>query len=292
MRFPHMAMTALCLFAPTTTQAHIALINPVPREAAQKSGPCGRAGSLRSNNISVFEPGETITVSWNETIGHPAHYRISLDENGDDDFAEPAHYEDYYTNDTVILDNIPDNAGTGPYSVEITLPNIECENCTLQLVQVMKDKPPYEIGTNDLYYQCADIVIRAPGSSADAGAGSQDTQPDAGVGSQDAGGPSQLEPDAGAGNQDANIGGDEEGRGQEVELDGGTGCRTGESGSIGLWTLLFPLGFLVRVLRNQVPKRRSLQRSGTFAVVTGVAVAVNPTPAREAKRFAGRSARR
>src|SRR5690606_6077325 len=45
-----------------------------------------------------------------------------------------------------------------------TLPDIECESCTLQVVQVMYDKKPYGDG-NDLYYQCADIALR-PGGGA------------------------------------------------------------------------------------------------------------------------------
>ncbi len=42
----------------------------------------------------------------------------------------------------------------------ITLPNEPCPACTLQLIQVMQDKPPWGDG-NDIYYQCADLVIEA-----------------------------------------------------------------------------------------------------------------------------------
>lgn len=40
------------------------------------------------------------------------------------------------------------------------LPDVECDNCTLQAIQVMYDKPPYVTPGNDLYYQCADLVLR------------------------------------------------------------------------------------------------------------------------------------
>ena len=43
---------------------------------------------------------------------------------------------------------------------QVTLPDVECERCTLQLIQVMTDKAPYGDG-NDLYYQCADLALRA-----------------------------------------------------------------------------------------------------------------------------------
>lgn len=69
---------------------------------------------------------------------------------------------------TVMKDLIPDvqgsfPAGGRPYSFDITLPNIECSNCTLQVTQLMTDKPPYTTDalSNDIYYQCADITLSA-----------------------------------------------------------------------------------------------------------------------------------
>ncbi len=64
---------------------------------------------------------------------------------------------DFDNNSTILLENIPDNDG-GEYEVEVTLPDLECDNCTLQVIQVMLDKPPYGDG-NDLYYQCADVIL-------------------------------------------------------------------------------------------------------------------------------------
>ncbi|MCA9560948.1 MAG: hypothetical protein KC583_20510, partial [Myxococcales bacterium] len=45
----------------------------------------------------------------------------------------------------------------------VTLPDVECDNCTLQVIQVMFDKPPQTSPGNDLYYQCADLVLRGDG---------------------------------------------------------------------------------------------------------------------------------
>src|SRR5262245_41957822 len=69
--------------------AHIALNSPPPRVTDLKEGPCGKAGSVRGSNITVFEPGETITVTWQETVAHPGHYRIAFDDDGDDGFPFP-----------------------------------------------------------------------------------------------------------------------------------------------------------------------------------------------------------
>lgn len=144
--------------------AHIQLVYPPQRLADQKTGPCGRSGSVRGNNVSVFEPGQTITVMWKETVGHPGHFRISFDDDGQDDFVNPAGYGDFYSAPSVLSDDIPDSSCGDVSRAEITLPNIECENCTLQVVQVMYDKEPYGDG-NDLYYQCADIALRVGGQS-------------------------------------------------------------------------------------------------------------------------------
>lgn len=140
--------------------AHITMLAPTPVGAAQKVGPCGDGPHARGSSPAVFEPGATLTVEWRETVNHPSHYRISFDVDGDDSFADPETPTDFYTNDTVLLDEITDEPD-GTFAVEVTLPAVECETCTLQLVQVMHDKPPYVPGTNDLYYQCADLALRA-----------------------------------------------------------------------------------------------------------------------------------
>jgi len=146
------------LAVPVTASAHIKVVEPQARHEQQKTGPCGKADDMRGDLIHTFAPGQTITIVWDEFVPHPGHYRISFDDDGQDDFVDPADYDDFYTNDTVLLDNIPDNEGTGTYMQEVTLPDIPCVNCTIQVVQMMTDKPPYGDG-NDLYYQCIDIVL-------------------------------------------------------------------------------------------------------------------------------------
>jgi uncharacterized protein (TIGR03382 family) len=66
---------------------------------------------------------------------------------------------DFSKTENVLADNLPDAAG-GSFTKMIQLPNVECENCTLQLIQMMYDKAPYGDG-NDIYFQCADISLRA-----------------------------------------------------------------------------------------------------------------------------------
>lgn len=154
-------------FAPAVS-AHIALTTPPARhpDSEQKFGPCGvQSGDARTTDpakITTYMAGETITVEWTEIIDHdPAHYRIAFSREGDA-FVDPTGFDDIETVYPDLLDGIPDaDAGSGhQYSVEVTLPNEPCELCSLQLIQVMHDKPPWgPEGGDDIYYQCADIIL-------------------------------------------------------------------------------------------------------------------------------------
>jgi hypothetical protein len=161
----------LYVWAPSAS-AHLGLTSPVSRYGPNvlKQGPCGVLGGERSDNVTVFEPGQTILVRWEEYVNHPGHYRIAFDPDGDDDFVDPASMDEFYSNDTVLLDGIEDHAGDDPYyEVSVQLPNIECERCTLQVIQLMYDKPPYVVPGNDIYYQCADLALRCSDGSTECG---------------------------------------------------------------------------------------------------------------------------
>jgi MYXO-CTERM domain-containing protein len=147
-----------------SAEAHVHITSHPTRYGASsiKSGPCGLSGGERTNNVNFFRPGETITLEWDEYIFHPGYFRISFDDNGDD-FVDPVDYFDFNTDpETVLLDDLFDGhvRADGPFfTQDVTLPNIECDNCTLQLIQMMTDKPPYVVGTNDIYYNCLDVVL-------------------------------------------------------------------------------------------------------------------------------------
>lgn len=135
-----------------TTHAHIQLRSPAARTTAQKAGPCGAAGSQRGGTVTVFQPGETITVEWDETVDHPGHFRLAFDDDGDDAFINPMRSTDNFS--FTLMEPIADKAG-GHYTQQITLPATSCTNCTLQLMQIMQTTEPY----NSFYWQCADIQI-------------------------------------------------------------------------------------------------------------------------------------
>ena len=130
-----------------------------------KSGPCGQAGSDRGDVIHVFQSGDTIHLEWNEFVAHPGYFRISFDADGDDSFVDPAAYYDFNTNDAVLVDNLFPHEERDPfgftYEYDLTLPDVECENCTIQLIQMMTDKAPYTSPGNDIYYNCLDVSLVA-----------------------------------------------------------------------------------------------------------------------------------
>jgi hypothetical protein len=113
-----------------------------------KAAPCG--GAARTTNPTILKAGQTVTIEWEETIQHPGMYRISFAPDADTGFEA-----------NILADNIVDNQDDGAtiphsFSTTITVPATPCDNCTLQMIQVMTDRvPPVN------YYSCADIQIKA-----------------------------------------------------------------------------------------------------------------------------------
>jgi hypothetical protein len=174
----------LPLFSAGAAHAHISVDaggTHMARTSEQKAGPCGAAGAARGANVYTYKPGATITIKVAEEIPHPGYFRISFDNDGDDDFVVPTGTEgtdgdcagdpkcgegmgDYCSNDTVLLDNLNQHAGAfTTHTWSVKLPDVECDNCTLQIIQMMNDlnvhRTPYP--ADDIYYQCIDIVLKA-----------------------------------------------------------------------------------------------------------------------------------
>lgn len=182
---------------PLTAAAHIHLTAPTARTDSvtgdQKDGPCGVLNQERTTRVTNYQPGETIMVTWSEPIQHPGWFRIALQPNGDVFPIPPASngpsnvgasnmptedrtgMTDAPTGAMILKDRIPD----GTLMTQVTLPMIECTNCTLQFIQVMIDKPLYttDAASDDIYFNCADVTLAANAPGADAGVSGE---PDAG----------------------------------------------------------------------------------------------------------------
>ena len=206
---------AAALMLTSTASAHISLERGGTHKSRYGDGqlkgpPCGMAGGTRGTNIYTYEPGQTITVKWVEFVPHPSYFRFAFDQDGDDDFKDPESItpldpnrgcpatnlgddnksrdecmkDDFYNSPAVLpgLDNLyPHVMSTAgmEYSQDVKLPDVECDNCTLQLIQVMEDPihGPYNttIGpTNDfedVYHTCIDLVLKKGASAANGGSG-------------------------------------------------------------------------------------------------------------------------
>ncbi len=170
--------------------AHIDLLDPPARahgtaasgdtavdvNANQKSGPCGQVAPGRTTDrVTTYAPGETITIRVREETPHNSYLRVAIDLDGNDFPERPTPVatqtqeqaqaaEDALANDGLLEVVVEaNNTPNFVHEIEVTLPDVTCDNCTLQVIQAM-------FGAG-YYYQCADIVIAEGGGSAvDAGA--------------------------------------------------------------------------------------------------------------------------
>ena len=227
---------AVCLLAASASiatlvpraQAHINLVYPPSQMGSNQKGaaPCGGGGAAP---VTTFKPGETIMVRWNETTPHPGHFRIAFDAEGTDDLKDPTSFTDIVDPPAgaVLADGVlKHTSGGGMRQFAVTLPNVTCSKCTLQLLQIMLGGQ-FEPGAGgSLYRRCANIVLAGAASGGDGGA------PDGGMkGSGGAGGGA-----GGAGGSKADAGGSSGGAGGSSSGTGGsspgnTGGSTGTGGS-------------------------------------------------------------
>jgi hypothetical protein len=175
-----------------------------------KDAPCGVAGGGRGTDVYAYQAGETIEVRLKEYIPHPGYFRFAFDEDGDDDFLDPVSIDpvdpnracpfnpadqcgesDFYNNDAVLpgMDNLDPHVTAmlgQEYTWNVTLPDVACDNCTLQVIQVMEDvihggyntvpgdpnDTPY---IADVYHQCIDLVLEKDGTASPTGTGDSGT---------------------------------------------------------------------------------------------------------------------
>jgi uncharacterized protein (TIGR03382 family) len=143
--------------------------------APLKMGPCGdEGGGTPTNVVTPFHPGDTVTITVNEIIFHPGHYRVALSVNDRSELpAEPAVVAG---NNTpcgtaaiespavfpVLADDMLDHSTqfSSPQTFQVTLPtNVTCTKCTLQIIEFMSEHPLNNPG-GCFYHHCADISIQ------------------------------------------------------------------------------------------------------------------------------------
>lgn len=187
------AALALGALVPSLALAHFVQQDPPSWSmqdslgSPQKSVPCGQAdpGSpvTETNAVTTYTQGQMISITINETVMHPGHYRVSIADSMAKLPADPAVTADGNSacGSTVITTNptlplVADNllphttAFNGPQTVKVQLPaNLTCTKCTLQVAEFMSNH-----GLNNpggcFYHHCATVSIVPPGALPDAGA--------------------------------------------------------------------------------------------------------------------------
>lgn len=156
--------------------AHIDMLSPEPRSAGNrartrdtnsnlKEAPCGQVVNGRTEAVTELVGGQVLEVRFTEWVNHDSYYRVAFDVDGDDDFplrpgpAVPRVGDDprrvFPVDGRNILAYELEDRGSGEYVMSVEVPNVDCENCTLQLIQYMYDT------ARAYYFQCADLSVTA-----------------------------------------------------------------------------------------------------------------------------------
>jgi hypothetical protein len=178
---------AFVLAAPIVGQAHFILEAPASAVVEnqlgdpQKLGPCGGTSKdpgTATNAVTAVTGGEMLHVKVKETIYHPGHFRISLavldraelpmdpEDTTKDVNGKPWSVSgkvDPNPKPPVLVDGLWEHQTRVPgqeFETDIKVPNINCDHCSLQIIQFMENHPVNPDG-RFTYHHCADLKITA-----------------------------------------------------------------------------------------------------------------------------------
>jgi hypothetical protein len=191
-------VTASTLIVQSATYAHFKLLEPASwliegeRGDPQKAGPCGGSNTdwgKPSYAVTKAMGGSKLHLKIQETIYHPGHYRVALAVNSPTELPldpqvttreserGPQSVSAIVQNPAqapVVADGlfVHSERPAGPmppFETDITLPNISCKKCTLQVVQFMAEHGFNNPGGYS-YHHCAELQItRDPSKPVSAG---------------------------------------------------------------------------------------------------------------------------
>lgn len=177
----------VALAGPTAAPAHFILQQPKswlvegPLGDPQKAGPCGGTTAdpgTPTGDITALTGGEMLHIKVKETVYHPGFYRVALSVLDRSEL--PADPEDTTRlgsrgpisvsgkidpnpKPPVLLDGLWEHHERKPaqeWETDVKIPNINCEHCTIQVIQFMEE---HAINTDGRfsYHHCADLKITA-----------------------------------------------------------------------------------------------------------------------------------
>jgi hypothetical protein len=174
----------LVAVVPASTQAHFRLLQPaswiVENDLGdpQKSGPCGGTNTdwgKPTGIITGATGGSLLHVKVQETVYHPGHYRVALAVNSPtelpldpkattmDTERGPRSVSAEIQNPVqmpVLADGlfVHTAKADAPFETDVTLPNISCAHCTLQVDEFMEQHAVNNPG-GFTYHHCAVLQI-------------------------------------------------------------------------------------------------------------------------------------
>jgi hypothetical protein len=185
---PAALCASVALFAVGTASAHFILVSPDSWIVAnqlgdpQKAAPCGTSEKTKgqeTGKVTAITGGEKIHLKIKETIYHPGFYRVALSVLDRKELpADPvATTREGARGPISVSGKIESNpqmpvladglflhhekpAPDSFYEADIKVPNINCDKCTLQVIQFMESHGLNAEG-EFTYHHCAVIKITA-----------------------------------------------------------------------------------------------------------------------------------
>ncbi len=191
-------LTAIVLASLTaTTDAHFVLVYPAASLLQnrlgdpQKIGPCGGVSAnptrgtpanpgVASNASTELKGGSMLNLLVQETIFHPGHYRVALARTVAQLPPDPMVTTGPTDRGTRSQSAVIQNPAVAPvlvdgiwahterpmnnWEMEIPVPNFDCKNCVLQVIEFMADHPGIAVDGGFNYHHCAVVNITADSS--------------------------------------------------------------------------------------------------------------------------------
>jgi hypothetical protein len=156
--------------------AHFKFLEPpsawVTEDGGKGAPPCG--AGIPSSIVTKAPGGHPFTIRLLEFIPHPGYYRIALSVNSRAELPKDADAEvkdgksvsapfDTNPKPPVLMDGAFVHTTTPrntEWKIDVTLPNLSCDKCTLQVTQFMAEHA-LNPGGGFYYHHCADLQITA-----------------------------------------------------------------------------------------------------------------------------------
>ncbi len=185
-----LVVTAALSMVSGSARAHFTLVEPACYSeqdalgSPQKSGPCGQTDPgnavVPTDAVTTLIQGGMLTLTIDERIFHPGHYRIAIAPDMASLPADPPVTVGSTACGSTVIDPAPtlpvlaDGVFvhtarlTGPQTIEIPLPaDFTCDHCVVQVIEFMSSHPLNDPG-GCFYHHCADVTITSA-STTDAG---------------------------------------------------------------------------------------------------------------------------